>query len=102
VSEVWLSPREEYTSDPESIPRWRQTPKSMKMPFQVRQPAKQVVFNVNEDPDKLHRVYDKILGKDGWRGITEDTRWLAVTHKSFDQGRRGFNARLSYLGMFPF
>jgi large subunit ribosomal protein L15 len=71
----------------------------MKMPFQVRKPAFQEQFVVNEDPEKLHRVYDRILGKDGWQALSEDTRWLAITHKSFDQGRRGFNARLSYLGM---
>ena len=31
--------------------------------------------------------------------LTEETKWLAVTHKSFDHGRRGFNDRLAYLGM---
>lgn len=25
-------------------------------------------------------------------------KWLALTHKSFDHGRRGFNDRLAYLG----
>jgi len=30
--------------------------------------------------------------------LSEETKWLAVTHKSFDQGKRGFNDRLSYLG----
>lgn len=98
-STVYLSPQEELTSDPTLSPRWRQTPKDMKMPFQVRRPAKQEAFYVNESPTKLNKVYDKILGRDGWRTLTEETRWLAVTHKSFDQGRRGFNARLSYIGM---
>ncbi len=26
------------------------------------------------------------------------TQWLALTHKSFDHGRRGFNDRLAFLG----
>jgi len=30
--------------------------------------------------------------------LTEEVKWLAITHKSFDQGRRGFNDRLSFLG----
>jgi large subunit ribosomal protein L15 len=31
--------------------------------------------------------------------LDEEAKWLAVTHKSFDHGRRGFNDRLAYLGM---
>lgn len=31
--------------------------------------------------------------------LTEDVKWLAVTHKSYDHGRRGFNDRLAFLGM---
>jgi len=30
--------------------------------------------------------------------LPEDVKWLAITHKSFDQGRRGFNERLAVLG----
>jgi len=30
--------------------------------------------------------------------LTEEVKWLAITHKSFDQGRRGFNDRLAYMG----
>jgi len=30
--------------------------------------------------------------------LTEEVKWLAVTHKSFDQGRRGFNDRLAFFG----
>lgn len=40
----------------------------------------------------------KMLGKDGDKLLSEDVKWLAVTHKSFDQGRRGFNDRLAFLG----
>lgn len=31
--------------------------------------------------------------------LSDEVKWLAVTHKSFDQGRRGFNDRLAFLGM---
>ena len=30
--------------------------------------------------------------------LTEEVKWLAVTHKSFDHGKRGYNDRLAYLG----
>lgn len=56
------------------------------------------VFTVNEDPEKLDKVLTRVLGKDGDRLLTEEVKWLAVTHKSFDHGRRGFNDRLAFLG----
>ncbi|KAF2665446.1 hypothetical protein BT63DRAFT_428400 [Microthyrium microscopicum] len=97
-SQVQISLPLETSTDSHEVPRWRQTPRQMKMPFQVRIPANQRPHPVNEDPEVLNKVYDKLLGKGGWRSLTEETRWLAVTHKSFDQGRRGFNDRLSYFG----
>lgn len=30
--------------------------------------------------------------------LSEETKWLAVTHKSFEQGARGFNDRLAFFG----
>lgn len=30
--------------------------------------------------------------------LSEETKWLAVTNKSFDAGRRGFNDRLAFFG----
>lgn len=30
--------------------------------------------------------------------LTEEVKWLAVTHKSFDHGKRGYNDRLAFLG----
>ena len=62
-------------------------------------PAVDNDFEVNEDPEKLDRVYDRILGRDGHKILTEEVKWLAVTHKSFDHGRRGYNERLAFLGM---
>jgi large subunit ribosomal protein L15 len=48
----------------------------------------------------LDRFYIKFLGRGGDEVLTDEVKWLAITHKSFDQGRRGFNDRLAYLGMF--
>lgn len=58
-------------------------------------------FKVNEDPEKLDKVLTRVLGKDGDRLLTDEVKWLAVTHKSFDHGRRGFNDRLAFLGTWP-
>lgn len=43
-------------------------------------------------------VLNTFLGRDGERMLPDELKWLAVTHKSFDQGRRGFNDRLAFLG----
>lgn len=53
---------------------------------------------MNEDPTKLDDALNGLLGKGGERLLPDELKWLAVTHKSFDQGRRGFNDRLAYLG----
>jgi len=39
-----------------------------------------------------------MLGEGGEKVLSEEVKWLAVTHKSFDQGRRGFNDRLAFVG----
>jgi large subunit ribosomal protein L15 len=57
------------------------------------------VFHVNEDPRKLDDAYTRMLGPGGYRVLSDEVKWLAVTHKSFDHGRRGFNDRLAYMGM---
>lgn len=56
-------------------------------------------YEVNSDPRRLDDVYNKMLGRGGDKMLTEEVKWLAVTHKSFDHGRRGFNDRLALLGM---
>lgn len=81
-------------------PRWKAPP-----PRMVRQgvsnrsfrPARP--FEVNEDPQKLDEAFIRVLGKQGDQMLTDEVKWLTVTHKSFDHGRRGFNDRLAYLGM---
>lgn len=56
-------------------------------------------WKVNDDPKKLDKALSQFLGRDGDRLLPDEIKWLAVTHKSFDQGRRGFNDRLAFLGM---
>lgn len=90
----------EIDTDPgETVrPRWQQTPKGMTMPFRIRPKLKNNVWRCNNDPRKLDAMYIRFLGEGGDKMLSEEVKWLAVTHKSFDQGRRGFNARLSYFG----
>ncbi|KAI1450100.1 ribonuclease-III-like-domain-containing protein [Annulohypoxylon stygium] len=84
----------------EDRPRWSYTPEKMKAPFSphITKDPLRSVWRVNEDPEKLDEVLNHILGRDGARMLPEELKWLAVTHKSFDQGRRGFNDRLAFLG----
>lgn len=81
-------------------PRWSFTPPEMKAPLQLdhAKNAHNKVWSVNNDPKKLDEVYDRLLGSGGSRMLPEEVKWLAVTHKSFDQGRRGFNDRLALMG----
>ncbi|GKZ52566.1 hypothetical protein AnigIFM60653_003081 [Aspergillus niger] len=79
-------------------PRWSYTPPRAKAPFSLRLNSNRPEFPVNSDPKVLDRFYILMLGNDGDKMLSEETKWLAVTHKSFDQGRRGFNDRLAFLG----
>lgn len=54
---------------------------------------------MNEDPAVLDQFFIRFLGNGGEKLLSDEVKWLAVTHKSFDQGRRGFNDRLAFLGM---
>lgn len=83
-------------------PRWSQTPAAMKAPVQLdfaKRPMNKV-WSVNNDPRKLDAMYERLLGPGGSKMLPEEIKWLAVTHKSFDQGRRGFNDRLALMGTF--
>lgn len=53
---------------------------------------------MNSDPKKLDQFYIRMLGEGGEMVLSEEVKWLAVTHKSYDQGRRGFNDRLAFIG----
>ncbi|KAH0542290.1 hypothetical protein FGG08_003317 [Glutinoglossum americanum] len=43
-------------------------------------------------------MYNLFLGPGGDKWLSIEVKWLAVTHKSFDHGRRGFNDRMAFLG----
>ena len=70
----------------------------MTAPVSLKQNDPRNRFNVNERPQRLDKAYRDVFGDGGDQLLTEDVKWLAVTHKSFDQGRRGYNDRLAYLG----
>ena len=71
----------------------------MKAPFPWKPKDPKKAFKCNEDPKKLDRFYANFLGRGGDTMLSEEVKWLAVTHKSFDQGRRGFNDRLAFFGI---
>lgn len=70
----------------------------MRAPLRIRSYPKGPVFRVNEDPRKLDDVYNRMLGQGGDKMLSDEVKWLAVTHKSFEHGARGFNDRLAFLG----
>jgi len=86
---------------PAERPRWSYTPEKMKGPgFSiniVKDPRRKIWVN-NEDPARLDQMYERLLGQNGARMLPDEVKWLAITHKSFDQGRRGYNTRLAYFG----
>ena len=79
-------------------PRWSYTPEQMKAPFNPRIKDPRKAWKASEDPEKLDAMYIRFLGRGGDKVLTDEIKWLAVTHKSFDQGRRGFNDRLAFFG----
>ena len=97
---VSIAQRSEIDTDPGDAvrPRWQQTPKGMAMPVRIRYEPRSIKWACNNDPRKLDAMYVRLLGEGGDRMLSEEVKWLAVTHKSFDQGRRGFNDRLAYFG----
>lgn len=84
----------------DSRPRWSFTPPLTKAPFSLSRPKdpRRSEWKSNEDPVVLDRFYETFLGPKGPEMLPEELKWQAVTHKSFDQGRRGFNDRMAYLG----
>ncbi|RPB03493.1 hypothetical protein L873DRAFT_1669458 [Choiromyces venosus 120613-1] len=62
-------------------------------PFPIRNPRP---FAVNDDPARLNEMYATLLGRD--MGLTDEVKWQAVTHKSFDHGRQPFNEKLAMFG----
>jgi large subunit ribosomal protein L15 len=81
------------------LPHWLRTPPRMRAPVTLNSGNRP--YTCNNDPAKLDAMYTRLFGSGRGNIISEDVKWLAVTHKSFDQGRRGFNDRLAYLGVSP-
>ncbi|KAH9809321.1 Ribonuclease-III-like [Teratosphaeria destructans] len=96
----------------QDVPRWQQTPPAMKMRFRVRPQPRGPAWKVNDRQEPVDEMYDNFIGRvveaaQGQEGVTgprgsdllpEEVKWLAVTHKSFDHGRRGFNDKLAFFG----
>jgi len=60
------------------------------------------MYEINTSSSVLNEAYVNVLGNGGDEVLTEEVKWLAVTHKSFDHGKRGYNDRLALLGReFP-
>ena len=99
ISATSSRPEPEYETEKAPRPRWSYTPEAMKAPYPVKlkDPAK--AWEANSDPKLLDQFYIRFLGQGGDTVLTDEVKWLAITHKSFDQGRRGFNDRLAFLGM---
>ena len=92
---------EEARPEPPTRPerrRYGATPDHMRAPFSLKKNSPRNSYKVNDDKGVLDRTYRRILGNDGDKLLSDDVKWLAVTHKSFDQGRRGYNDRLAFLG----
>ena len=70
----------------------------MKAPYRIRPKTDRDELVMNSDPAVLDSFYVKMLGPGGDQVLPEDIKWLAVTNKTFDQGRRGFNERLAFFG----
>lgn len=94
------SPRSvvELGKDREERPRWSYTPEEMKAPYPYKPKDGRKPWECNSDPERLDKFYANFLGPGGEKVLTEELKWLAITHKSFDQGRRGFNDRLAFFG----
>ena len=96
----------EHTADaanaePPERPRWTYTPERLKgAGFSLYTPKdpRRSIWECNDDPKVLDAMYNRFLGAHGEKMLPDEIKWLAVTHKSFDQGRRGYNTRLAYLG----
>lgn len=92
----------ESAQQSDSAPRWSQTPAGMKaaLPMDFAKNPRNKMWSINSSPERLDDMYNRLLGPGGAKMLPEELKWLAVTHKSFDQGRRGFNDRLALMGAF--
>ena len=93
------TPEDSAGNAPQDPPRWSYTPPQAKAPFSIRGLySNRAPFVTNTSSEVLDEFYVRLLGPGGDKMLSDELKWLAVTHKSFDQGRRGFNDRLAFLG----
>lgn len=80
-------------------PCWAATPPRMTAPVRSKPPVLGNEFPINESQELLDEVFDNVLGRKGHEMLPKEAMWLAVTHKSFDHGKRGYNDRLAFFGL---
>lgn len=93
------SDRDEQQPETQEYPRWKATPPRMVAPVRSKPPVPNNHYPVNESQELLDEVFDNVLGRNGHQVLPEEVMWLAVTHKSFDHARRGYNDRLAFFGL---
>lgn len=85
---------EQQTFPPPATSRlYRPIRATASFPVRERKP-----FLVNTDPERLDAMYRRLLGGD--LGLSDEVKWQAITHKSFDHGWQPFNEKLSIFGEF--
>ena len=50
----------------------------------VKDPRRTIWKN-NDDPERVDAMYRRLLGTNGEKMLPDEIKWLAITHKSFDQ-----------------
>ncbi|CAF9903261.1 MAG: hypothetical protein GOMPHAMPRED_000159 [Gomphillus americanus] len=85
-------------NDSDTPGRWSYTPERLRAPVPMTFHNKDKQWSVNESSKVLDDFYTKLLGEGGDTVLTDEVKWLAVTHKTFEQGKRGYNDRLGFLG----
>lgn len=93
------SDQDEQQAEIPRYPRWLVTPPRMIAPVRSKPPVPNNDFHINQSQQILDKAFGKVLGKNGHRMLPQEVMWLAVTHKSFDHGKRGYNDRLAFFGM---
>lgn len=53
---------------------------------------------MNDNPEKLDAMYNRLVGPGGANLLPENIKWQAVTHRSFDHGMQPFNDKLAFMG----
>ena len=67
----------------------------------VRHRGRPAEFRVNDDQTVLDTMYERLfgMGPEGQKLLSNELKWQAITHVSFDHGRQPYNNKLAFLGM---